>query len=89
MFSLKKITILSLVFLITSLAGLGCKSDDKTGGIFVSRDKGETWEQKVFVRQDNKDTITISELNINKIIQDKLNENIWSEKIYTIFFFPI
>ncbi|MBU1148896.1 hypothetical protein KKI23_02280 [Patescibacteria group bacterium] len=69
--------ILSVIALLSLLlvTGWGCSGKDISGGIFMSTDQGETWEQKVFVRQDNKDTVTISELNINKIIQDFLNPN--------------
>ena len=71
----KNILFITSLLAVFSLAGLGCGQKDVTGGIFKSTDQGETWKQMVFVRQDNKDVITIAGLNVYKIVQDNLNRD--------------
>lgn len=52
---------------ILPLLGVGCinisTSKTSNGGVFRSLDGAETWEQKVFVRQDEKKVITIGDVN--------------------------
>ncbi len=43
------------------------------GGIFKSVDRGQTWEQKVFVSQQGRKTLTISDLNTTILSQDPSN----------------
>lgn len=66
---------ISCLFSLLVLGGLGCKKEVNTGGIFKSTNKGETWERKVFIKEEDKKQITIGALEINKIIQDNLNQN--------------
>lgn len=40
------------------------------GGVFKSSDRGQTWEQKVFVSQQGRKSVTISNLNTTLLSQD-------------------
>ncbi len=62
-----------LLAAIVSLALTGCAIQFNTGsatppksdgGVFVSLDRGVTWEQKVFVRQDAKGPVTLGNANV-------------------------
>lgn len=71
----RPLTLISLSFL---LIGAGCSisfssSRVKNGGVFVSTTFGEEWEQKVFVSQEKKHTITISNADITSIVVSPLN----------------
>lgn len=58
---------LGLFLFALPLFGIGCLNIStnpvKDGGVFRSVDFGETWEQKVFVRQEKKKVITIAKVN--------------------------
>lgn len=68
------------LFILSSvvLAGVSCENNTITfsssskgdGGFYISRDKGDTWEQKVFVSQVKKKTTTIAGANVMKIVPD-------------------
>lgn len=64
--------------LLLSVAFLGasCSSTKLDGGAFLSVDNAETWEQRVFVRQEKKKTITIDALQIENIFFDPQNADI-------------
>lgn len=53
------------------LLGVGCinisTSKTSDGGVFRSLDSAETWEQKVFVRQEGEKVVTIGDVNPLKI----------------------
>lgn len=62
-----------LLALIVAFALTGCAIQFNTGssapaksdgGVFVSLDRGVTWEQKVFVRQDAKGPVTLGNANV-------------------------
>lgn len=74
---MKKITIL-LGSLLLGLVALGasCSSGASDGGVLRSGDVGETWEHKVYVGQQKKKTVTISDVNVEKIVFDPDNSNI-------------
>ncbi|OGL78352.1 hypothetical protein A3J43_02440 [Candidatus Uhrbacteria bacterium RIFCSPHIGHO2_12_FULL_54_23] len=63
----------SLLFL-----GLSCENNTITfsssgtgdGGIYQTKDRGDTWEQKVFVSQQKKKITTIAQVNVTHIIAD-------------------
>lgn len=68
---MRRFLTLLLPLLALPLLGLGCinvktaKTTD--GGIYKSEDSAESWEQKVFVRQEKKETITINSETIKSI----------------------
>ena len=67
-----------LVLIILPLTGFECsliKQKPKDGGVFKSIDEAENWEQKVFVSQEKKKTITISEVGVSYLIFDPLDSN--------------
>lgn len=58
------------------LLGVGCiriKSVIGDGGVFVSKNSGAAWEQRVFVRQDEKKTVTIGGEDITTMVFDPKN----------------
>lgn len=63
------IIVLLFVFVLT---GAGCISISSTksvdGGVFRSDDSAETWTQKVFVRQEKKNTVAINNVNVMTIL---------------------
>lgn len=69
----EKLKKICLLFLVVMLTGAGCSlssSASKKGvgaGIFRSADKGLTWEQRVFVSKNEKNTVTIDSVNVNRI----------------------
>lgn len=58
-----------------AVIGLGqvCGGGISDGGVFKSSDRGQTWEQKVFVSQQGRNTVTISDLNTTLLSQDPSN----------------
>jgi photosystem II stability/assembly factor-like uncharacterized protein len=65
---MKKILLVAIIsFTLTGCAiqfNTGSSAPAKSdGGVFVSLDRGVTWEQKVFVRQDTKGPVTIGNAN--------------------------
>ena len=64
----------TLVFGIVMMgASCGTVAD---GGVFRSSDEGQSWEQKVFVGQQKKKVITISSVNVQKLVQDPNNSDV-------------
>lgn len=66
---MKKIFLLAILPLTLSACALSFSTGSKTtqagdGGVFISPDMGNTWAQKVFVRQDVKGPVTISGANV-------------------------
>lgn len=59
--------------LVTLGASCGTPAD---GGIFLSSDNGETWEQRVYVGQEKKKVITISDVNVENIFFDPQNADV-------------
>ncbi|MEK7518834.1 MAG: hypothetical protein AAB549_02840, partial [Patescibacteria group bacterium] len=62
-----------LIAILAPLALTGCAIQFNTGssapaksdgGVFVSLDRGVSWEQKVFIRQEEKGPVTIGHANI-------------------------
>lgn len=69
---LKIATLSSAVFLL----GAGCiriKAVVSDGGVFLSKNGGSAWEQHVFVRQDEKKTVTIGGEDITTMVSDPKN----------------
>jgi photosystem II stability/assembly factor-like uncharacterized protein len=70
------IIVLLFVFVVT---GGGCISFSSTksvdGGVFRSDDSAETWVQKVFVRQEKKNTVAINNVNAKTILFHPDDEN--------------
>lgn len=62
--------LLGVVFL-----GASCSSK-QDGGVFFSSDTAETWEQRVFVGQEKKKTITIDGVNVENIFFDPTNADV-------------
>lgn len=65
-----KILLLSC-FAVIALSGCSIRFTSnavKDGGIYRSIDYGETWEQRVFVRQEKKKLLTISDVDVANII---------------------
>jgi len=60
------LTLISCLFLLTGCIRI--KTGGDQGGIFKSFDKAESWEQKVFVSQVKKKTVTISDANVTNIV---------------------
>ena len=63
--------LLSLFIAALFLAGcsLGLSRTSSTdGGVYVSVDKGDNWEQKVFVSKGEKSDVTIGNLNIDRLV---------------------
>lgn len=54
------------------LLGASCGSAPD-GGVFVTEDINGEWEQKVFVGQDGRKTVTIADVNVEKIEVDPSN----------------
>lgn len=67
-----------LIVPILLLTGLSCgsKKSNTDGGIFRSVNRGESWEQKVFVEQLKKKTIKINNIDVRKLIFDPTNPDI-------------
>lgn len=64
---MKKLLLVSLMLFSLVLAGCSISfsnSKISDGGIFASLDYGQTWAQKVFVRQEKKQRITISNVDV-------------------------
>lgn len=62
--------LLLLLVFVPFLAGCSIRFSNtrpRDGGIFRSTDHGEHWEQKVFVRQEKKQVITISDVDVANI----------------------
>lgn len=65
-----------ILVIILPLIGASCitvKSEKELpmdGGIFISQDKGKIWEQKTYIRTVNKDTETISSVNVMEMFFD-------------------
>lgn len=66
---------LALPLILISFLGASCKKTSD-GGVFKSIDGGVTWEQKVFVGQQKKKVITISDVNVQDIAVDPTNSDI-------------
>lgn len=65
-----KYRLLLLLLVLPFVAGCSIQLSNnrvRDGGIFRSTDYGEKWEQKVFVRQEKKQTITISDVDVANI----------------------
>lgn len=74
----KKLSLLKLSILCSGvlLLGAGCislKGGVSDGGIFISKNNGAAWEQRVFVRQEEKKTVTIGGEEITVIVPDPKN----------------
>ncbi len=66
----------SFVFVGASCTNLSTKYKD--GGIFVSIDQAESWQQMAFIRTEKKKELNISSANIRTIEFDPINsEKIW------------
>lgn len=69
---MRRYLILVFILAILPLLGLSCINIKKTkttdGGIFKSEDAAETWQQKVFVSQEKKETIAVNNETITKIV---------------------
>ncbi len=64
---------LTVALLLVTAVGCGIKINSSTpagkdGGVFKSMDFGEHWAQKVFVRQEPKKTVTISDVSVAQMI---------------------
>lgn len=73
---MKHSRILIFGIMVSAVVGLGqvCGgSGGGDGGIFKSSDNGQTWEQKIFVSQQGRKTITIGNLNTTVLTQDPSN----------------
>lgn len=67
---------LAILFSGALTIGVGCvsfKAVVSDGGVFVSKNNGTTWEQRVFVRQEEKKTITIGGEDITTLVFDPKN----------------
>lgn len=83
-----KLVKIILTLSIPMLMGAGCSiggsgplssalsSRSADGGMWVSHDQAETWEQKNFVRQEKKNTITIGGYSINHFVFHPLDSRI-------------
>lgn len=60
--------LLVFLLLLTGCTLRFSSSQVRDGGIFRSSDFGERWEQKVFVRQEGKKTVTISDVDAASIV---------------------
>ncbi len=63
----KKILPLILIIFAVLLTGQACGTSYVDGGIFMSEDYGENWEQKTYVGQDGRKTLSISAANVRRI----------------------
>lgn len=61
------------VLAFVTVFAVGCTGGGTDGGVFVTTDAMETWENKIFVQQDNRKTITIGTVDIEKIAVDQQN----------------
>lgn len=61
------------IFLLTGCSLRLTSTKVVDGGVFRSPDNGETWEQKVFVRQEKKRMITISDVDVLSIAASPSN----------------
>ena len=68
------IIFISCLMFIGASCGSGTKYED--GGMFVSLDEAENWQQIAFIRKENKKELNISEVSINNIYFDPTNNNI-------------
>ena len=64
------------IFAVLLLIGAGCGTVPD-GGVFVTEDIAGDWEQKVFVGQDGRKTVSIGTVNVEKIELDDSNSDIW------------
>lgn len=77
----RRTTTVALSFLLPLiLAGCGItftrSSGGGDGGVFVSIDDGDTWQQKAFVTQEKKRTVTIGDVSVNLITFDPADPNV-------------
>lgn len=72
--------LLPAIIIILPLVGIGCINITTTksvdGGVFRSDDSGETWAQKVFIRQEKKDIISINNANVGTIVFHPTDKNV-------------
>ncbi len=68
-----KIAIVSAGILLLGVGCIRIKGVVGDGGVFVSKNNGAAWEQRVFVRQEEKKTITIGGEDITTIVFDPKN----------------
>lgn len=69
--------IFMLPFLLGALmlVGQSCGSAPD-GGVFMTWDQAENWEQKVFMSQEGKNTVTIGNVDVQKIEVDPQNSDV-------------
>ncbi len=71
----KRFLTIGAVLLGFVLLGQSCGAP-ADGGVFRASDDGEFWEQKVFVGQQKKKVITISNVNVQKMVPDPQNSDV-------------
>ncbi|MFA5107377.1 MAG: hypothetical protein WC497_03585 [Patescibacteria group bacterium] len=73
----KSTKVLLLLLPMLFLLGLSCGTKKSTtdGGVFRSTNRGESWEQKVFVETLKKKTITIGNVDVRKLLFDPQNSD--------------
>lgn len=77
---MRRLLIIIVILIAIPLLGASCinvKSSKTTdGGVFKSDDSGENWTQKVFIRQEKKNTVSINNESITSFTFDPENKDI-------------
>ena len=77
---MKKIIFLILITLFLSACALTVKTNPTSssggdGGVFISADRGATWQQKIFVSQTQQKTVTIGNVDVAFFYFHPINQN--------------